>query len=87
MSCSFTNQVIAQLELWKEKGTGKYVNQVYIFASTQDEGRTTSMESLVPNAELSEIGLITLALLRGHLSFCSLTVLKCMKHGQALNLI
>ena len=24
LSCSFTNQVIAQLELWKERGTGKY---------------------------------------------------------------
>merc|ERR1712196_644258 len=24
MSCSFTNQVIAQLELWNEKDSGKY---------------------------------------------------------------
>ncbi|KAG9151612.1 hypothetical protein Leryth_019966 [Lithospermum erythrorhizon] len=37
MSCSFTNQVIAQLELWKEKGTGKYVNQVYILPKHLDE--------------------------------------------------
>ncbi len=28
MSCSFTNQVIAQLELWQEKGTGRYENKV-----------------------------------------------------------
>lgn len=27
MSCSFTNQVIAQLELWQEKGTGRYENK------------------------------------------------------------
>merc|ERR1712194_807191 len=24
MSCSFTNQTVAQLELWKERSTGKY---------------------------------------------------------------
>ncbi|KAJ0106534.1 hypothetical protein Patl1_18202 [Pistacia atlantica] len=30
MSCSFTNQVIAQIELWKERGTGKYEKKVYV---------------------------------------------------------
>ncbi|OMO58054.1 Adenosylhomocysteinase [Corchorus capsularis] len=30
MSCSFTTQVIALLELWKEKGTGKYEKKVYV---------------------------------------------------------
>merc|ERR1719263_842431 len=31
MSCSFTNQCIAQLELWKERDTGKYkTDQVYL---------------------------------------------------------
>jgi adenosylhomocysteinase len=37
MSCSFTNQVIAQLELWKEKDTGKYKNQVYLLPKQLDE--------------------------------------------------
>ena len=30
MSCSFTNQVIAQLELWNEKTSGRYENKVYV---------------------------------------------------------
>merc|ERR1712216_279682 len=30
MSCSFTNQALAQLELWKEKTTGKYEKKVYL---------------------------------------------------------
>merc|ERR1712003_134026 len=31
MSCSFTNQTVAQLELWKEKETGKYARgHVYV---------------------------------------------------------
>ena len=30
MSCSFTNQVIAQLELWNERDTGKYEKKVYV---------------------------------------------------------
>src|ERR1700729_3227140 len=30
MSASFTNQVIAQMELWESRGTKKYENQVYI---------------------------------------------------------
>jgi len=37
MSCSFTNQVIAQLELWKEKTTGKYQNEVYVLPKHLDE--------------------------------------------------
>ncbi|KAL6009310.1 Adenosylhomocysteinase 2 [Asimina triloba] len=37
MSCSFTNQVIAQLELWKEKGTGKYEKKVYVLPKHLDE--------------------------------------------------
>ena len=28
MSCSFTNQVVAQLELWNEKASKKYENKV-----------------------------------------------------------
>jgi adenosylhomocysteinase len=42
MSCSFTNQVVAQLELWNEKPTptkpkGKYDNQVYVLPKHLDE--------------------------------------------------
>merc|ERR1711900_88432 len=37
MSNSFTNQVMAQLELWKNKDTGKYKNEVYILPKELDE--------------------------------------------------
>ncbi|XP_075662741.1 adenosylhomocysteinase-like isoform X2 [Castanea sativa] len=37
MSCSFTNQVFAQLELWKERGTGKYEKKVYVLPKHLDE--------------------------------------------------
>jgi adenosylhomocysteinase len=38
MSCSFTNQVLAQLELYKEKDTGKYTRgKVYVLPKTLDE--------------------------------------------------
>jgi len=37
MSNSFTNQVIAQIELWKEKKSGKYDKQVYIIPKELDE--------------------------------------------------
>uniref|UniRef100_A0A7N2MNZ8 adenosylhomocysteinase n=1 Tax=Quercus lobata TaxID=97700 RepID=A0A7N2MNZ8_QUELO len=37
MSCSFTNQVIAQLELWKERGAGKYEKKVYVLPKHLDE--------------------------------------------------
>jgi len=42
MSCSFTNQVVAQMELWNEKPTpskakGKYDNQVYVLPKHLDE--------------------------------------------------
>ncbi|NCN27235.1 adenosylhomocysteinase [bacterium] len=37
MSASFTNQVMAQLELWNEKGTGKYKNEVYVLPKILDE--------------------------------------------------
>merc|ERR1712080_806962 len=30
MSCSFTNQTLAQMELWKNKDNDKYKNQVYV---------------------------------------------------------
>jgi adenosylhomocysteinase len=38
MSCSFTNQTLAQLELWKERDTGKYkLDQVYLLPKELDE--------------------------------------------------
>lgn len=37
MSCSFTNQVVAQLELWKERTTGKYERKVYVLPKILDE--------------------------------------------------
>jgi adenosylhomocysteinase len=37
MSCSFTNQVVAQMELWTERDSGKYQNQVYLIPKILDE--------------------------------------------------
>jgi len=37
MSCSFTNQVLAQVELWKERDTGKYAKDVYLLPKQLDE--------------------------------------------------
>merc|ERR1712228_631253 len=38
MSSSFTNQTLAQLELWKEKETGKYARgKVFVLPKTLDE--------------------------------------------------
>jgi adenosylhomocysteinase len=37
MSASFTNQTIAQLELWESRGKGKYKNDVYVLPKALDE--------------------------------------------------
>jgi len=37
MSCSFTNQVVAQLELWNEKSSNKYEKKVYVLPKHLDE--------------------------------------------------
>jgi adenosylhomocysteinase len=37
MSCSFTNQVIAQLELWNERHSGRYEKKVYVLPKHLDE--------------------------------------------------
>jgi len=37
MSCSFTNQALAQLELWTNKDSGKYENKVYVLPKHLDE--------------------------------------------------
>ncbi len=38
MSASFTNQVLAQIELWTNAGKGKYGNKVYTLPKHLDEG-------------------------------------------------
>jgi len=37
MSNSFTNQVLAQIELWENRGKGKYENKVYVLPKELDE--------------------------------------------------
>jgi adenosylhomocysteinase len=37
MSASFTNQVIAQMDLWENRDTGKYAKQVYVLPKLLDE--------------------------------------------------
>jgi adenosylhomocysteinase len=37
MSNSFTNQTLAQVELWKERNSGKYKNDVYVLPKHLDE--------------------------------------------------
>ncbi|MGE0212256.1 MAG: adenosylhomocysteinase [Parvibaculaceae bacterium] len=37
MSASFTNQVLAQIELWQNAGKGKYKNEVYVLPKQLDE--------------------------------------------------
>ena len=46
MSNSFTNQTLAQLELWKERDTGKYkTDQVYLLPKHLDEKVLALVES------------------------------------------
>jgi adenosylhomocysteinase len=37
MSCSFTNQTIAQIDLWENRNTGKYKTNVYTLPKVLDE--------------------------------------------------
>ncbi len=37
MSASFTNQVMAQIEIWENRGKGKYKNEVYVLPKALDE--------------------------------------------------
>ncbi|MDD5657694.1 MAG: adenosylhomocysteinase [Elusimicrobia bacterium] len=37
MSASFTNQTMAQIELWSQRGRGKYKNEVYVLPKLLDE--------------------------------------------------
>jgi adenosylhomocysteinase len=54
MSASFTNQVLAQLELWQNRDTGKYQKEVYLLPKELDEKvARLHLESL--GAELTEL--------------------------------
>lgn len=37
MSCSFTNQTLAQLQLWKERATGRFAKDIYLLPKEDDE--------------------------------------------------
>lgn len=52
MSCSFTNQVLAQIELWQNKG--KYANQVYLLPKILDE-KVAKLHLTKVNAQLTTL--------------------------------
>lgn len=52
MSCSFTNQVCAQIELWTNRGTDKYQRQVYKLPKLLDE-RVARLHLFSLGAELT----------------------------------
>lgn len=54
MSCSFTNQVVAQMELWKEKDTKKYENKVYVLPKHLDE-KVARLHLVKLGARLTEL--------------------------------
>jgi len=54
MSCSFTNQVVAQIELWKNQGTTKYKKDVYVLPKELDE-RVARLHLAKLNAHLTEL--------------------------------
>lgn len=54
MSCSFTNQVIAQLELWNERKSGKYAKQVYVLPKHLDE-KVASLHLAKLGAKLTKL--------------------------------
>jgi len=54
MSASFTNQVLAQIELFKNKGTNKYENKVYTLPKELDE-KVAALHLPSLGAELSTL--------------------------------
>jgi len=54
MSCSFTNQVVAQVDLWKSKGSDKYKNDVYTLPKELDE-KVARLHLDKLNARLTEL--------------------------------
>ena len=54
MSASFTNQTLAQIELWKNNEDGKYKNDVYVLPKHLDE-KVASLHLRHVGAKLSEL--------------------------------
>jgi adenosylhomocysteinase len=55
MSCSFTNQVLAQLELWQNQNSDKYQKgKVYVLPKHLDE-KVAALHLPALNAELTEL--------------------------------
>eukprot|EP00339_Tiarina_fusa_P004950 CAMPEP_0117012938 /NCGR_PEP_ID=MMETSP0472-20121206/10771_1 /TAXON_ID=693140 ORGANISM="Tiarina fusus, Strain LIS" /NCGR_SAMPLE_ID=MMETSP0472 /ASSEMBLY_ACC=CAM_ASM_000603 /LENGTH=485 /DNA_ID=CAMNT_0004716113 /DNA_START=17 /DNA_END=1474 /DNA_ORIENTATION=- len=55
MSCSFTNQTLAQIELWRERETGKYKRgEVYLLPKVLDE-KVARLHLANLGAELTEL--------------------------------
>ncbi|KAH0474301.1 MAG: uncharacterized protein KVP18_004294 [Porospora cf. gigantea A] len=54
MSCSFTNQTLAQLDIWANKDNGKYENQVYLLPKHLDE-KVAALHLPSLNAELTQL--------------------------------
>eukprot|EP00386_Alphamonas_edax_P003241 GDKI01009930.1.p1 GENE.GDKI01009930.1~~GDKI01009930.1.p1 ORF type:complete len:476 (+),score=206.10 GDKI01009930.1:49-1476(+) len=54
MSCSFTNQTLAQLDLWANRNTGKYANQVYLLPKELDE-KVARLHLASLGAEMTEL--------------------------------
>ena len=54
MSSSFANQTIAQIELWKEKDSGKYPVGVYTLPKHLDE-KVARLQLKKLNAKLTEL--------------------------------
>jgi len=54
MSTSFSNQTLAQLELWAQRGTGKYGKEVYLLPKELDE-KVARLHLGAVGAELTEL--------------------------------
>eukprot|EP00184_Porphyridium_aerugineum_P008158 CAMPEP_0184692970 /NCGR_PEP_ID=MMETSP0313-20130426/1291_1 /TAXON_ID=2792 /ORGANISM="Porphyridium aerugineum, Strain SAG 1380-2" /LENGTH=489 /DNA_ID=CAMNT_0027150907 /DNA_START=66 /DNA_END=1535 /DNA_ORIENTATION=- len=54
MSCSFTNQTLAQLELWENRNSGKYENNVYVLPKVLDE-KVARLHLKAVGAKLTEL--------------------------------
>lgn len=65
MSNSFTNQTLAQLELWQNRGTGKYKNEVYTLPKHLDE--------MVARLHLAKIGVELEVLSNGQAEYIGVT--------------
>ena len=48
MSCSFTNQTVAQIELWKEKDSSKYDKKVYVLPKVSTPEQTLTKHAAYP---------------------------------------